>query len=98
MSEYSNISDEELMRKIEFNNSEMQRLINQDPGYIEKNKTDIERLFLTNTDYYLEAFKRKLNLPNISFMRAIGTMLGYQIDNSLNGQKQNKLTKKGRVL
>lgn len=89
------LHDDELIDIIKKNNEEMEQIINENPECINdrKLKDIIDELFLENVDYCLEAFRRKLKVPNMSFMMAVATLLGYSNEDILS-KRRNKLTKK----
>ena len=89
------LHDDELIDIIKKKNEEIEQIINENPGCInDRNIKDIiDELFLENVEYCLEAFRRKLKVPNMSFMMAVATLLGYSNEDILS-KKRNKLTKK----
>ena len=92
------LSDEELLAKIEYNNTVMQNIINVNPSIVESHdKSKLDNVFSKNLGYYLEALNRKLKIPDMSFVMAVATILGYTAE-ELKIEKTNKLTKKRKVL
>ena len=84
------ITNEDLAMIIEKNNNDMQRIINSSTD-IEDNK-EIKGLFYANLNFYRLARFRKLNIPGLSFMKAMATAINFPQDENILDQK--KLTKK----
>ena len=84
------ITNEDLVLIIEKNNTDMQIIINS-ATEIENNE-NIKELFYANLNFYRLARFRKLNIPGISFMKAMATAINFPSDNNILNQK--KLTKK----
>ena len=85
------LSDQELISIIEENNEIMQRVINEDPVNISNNDY-IKKVFDKNLNYYNMANTRKLKVPDLSFMRALASVINYPIENTI--LDKNNLTKR----
>ena len=88
------ISDKDLIGFICKNNQEMLNIINSNPSDIDSNKDILTKLFMINRNYYIEVYRRKIKVHDISIMKAICTLLGYQWEELFDFDKQKKLTKK----
>ena len=95
LNELSNkLNDDELLVLIELNNEKMQDFINKDLNNLLKND-EFRELFLLNLKLYSIANKRGIKVLYFSFMEAVATMLGYEIDkDTYKITNKNKLTKK----
>ena len=70
------ISDDDLKAMISLNNGEIINLINQKPT----NKDLVKELLINNVNLYKIADNRKLSIPGRSFMMAVATEVGYNVD------------------
>ena len=76
----NSITNDELKTLIDINNRDIQTMINKDPSNIEYNET-VYNIFLLNMHLYEIAAKRDLRVKDFSFMRALSSILGYNLDN-----------------
>ena len=78
-----NISNDDLITIIKKNNEDMQRIINQTSFNDSIANDKVKRLFLDNLSFYKIAKSRNLNIDGFSFMMAVATNIGYNIDDYL---------------
>ena len=92
------MDNDELVKIIEKNNADMQTMINDNSdilignsNVLSDNKVFLD-LFYENIVLYCLANYRKTSVGGISFMRAVATIIGYNIEKTV--LDENKLTKR----
>lgn len=89
------ISDEDLRKMIQLNNSEIGMLINER----ELDRAKVRKLLVANVNFYKLAKKRKLSVPGTSFLMSIAGSVdydGYKLYDELNVGRYYGIGRTGR--